>query len=126
MLQLEVGITRELTIVQGDAIVLTNVTVAPYPRGVLCHQTFLAMFLGDDIDNACDGITTIEGTRGSLHNLNLFDVMRINQSEVVLTTIVAIEPMTIDEDQHIGIAQAVHLQVRAHIVLAEIEAGSKA
>ena len=104
MLQLEIGVAREFTIVQGDAIVLTNIAITPYPRGVLCHQTFFAMFLGDDIDDTCDGIATIKGARGSLHNLDLLDVMRINQGEVVLTTIVAIEPMTIDEYQHVGIS----------------------
>ena len=104
---------------------LADVAIAPHPRGVLCHQSLLTMFLGDDIDDTCDGVAAIERTRGSLHNLYLLDVMRVDEGEVVLTTIVAIEPTPVNQNQYVGVAQAVHLQVGAHIVLAEVEAGGE-
>ena len=83
------------------------------------------MLLGDDIDDTSDGIASVERTRGSLHDFYLLDVMRIDKSQIVLASIIAIESMTINQNEHIRIAQTIHLQMGAHIVLAEIERGSE-
>ena len=125
VLQLEVGVARQLAIVQGDAVVLTYIAIRAYTRGVLQHSPFLTMLLRDDIDYARYGIRAIEGARSSLHNLYLLYVMRVDEREVVLATVVAVQPPAVNQYQYIRVAQSVHLQARAHVVLAEVEAGSQ-
>ena len=83
------------------------------------------MFLGDDVDHTSDGIATIEGRGCTLHNLYLLDVVRIYQRQVVLTTIIAMQSSAVYQNQHIRVAQSVHLQMGAHIVLAKFKAGSE-
>ena len=123
VLQLEVGIAGELAVVQGETVMLTDVTIRANTRGVLKHHTLFAMFLGDDVDHTSDGIATIEGRGCTLHNLYLLDVVRINQRQVVLTAIITMQSSAVYQNQHIRVAQSVHLQMGAHIVLTEFKAG---
>ena len=58
VLQLEIGIALHLTKSQSQSVVLTDITIAPYPRAVLCKQSFVVL-LGDHIDDASDGILAI-------------------------------------------------------------------
>ena len=102
---------------------LTDVTIGTNTRGVLKHHTLFAMFLGDDVDHTSDGIATIEGRGCTLHNLYLLDVVRINQRQVVLTAIITMQSSAVYQNQHIRVAQSVHLQMGTHIVLAKFKAG---
>ena len=43
--------------------------------------------------------------------------MGVDEREVVLSPIVAVQSPSVNQDEHIGIAQTVHLQVGTHIVL---------
>ena len=45
--------------------------------------------------------------------------MGIDQPEVVLTSHVAMKPLPVDHHKNIAVAQAVHLHLRAHIILIE-------
>ena len=69
------------------------------------------MLLRDDVDHARDGIRAVEGRRSSLHNLNLLDVVRVDEREVVVAAIVAVQAFAIDQYEDIGVAQAVHLHL---------------
>ena len=79
------------------------------------------MLLRNDIDHTRDGIRAIEGTRSTLHDLNLLDVLGINQRQIVLSAHIAMDALTIDQYQYIVISQTVELHLRTHIVLAEGE-----
>ena len=52
--------------------------------------------------------------------------MRVNQRKVILTTIVTMQTAPVYENQHVRVAQSVHLQVRPHVVLVEVERGREA
>ena len=106
---MEVGITGQLAVIQGETVMLTDVTIGTHTRGVLKHHTVFAMLLGDDVDHTSDGITTIEGTRCPLHNFYLFNVVGINQRQVVLTAIITMQSPAVYQNQHIRVAQSVHL-----------------
>ena len=118
VLQLEVRIASEFPDGKAHTVVLTDITIAPYPRAVLCKQSFV-MLLGNHIDNASDGIRAIERTGGTLHNLDLLDVVRIDEIQVVLTTHVSMNALTVNKDQDIVVTKSVELHLRSHIVLVE-------
>ena len=79
----------------------------------------LSVLTGNDVDDACYGIAAVEGTGGSFHDFNALNVVRVNQCEVVLATVVTMQAPPVYQYQDVGVAQAVHLQVRPHVVLAE-------
>ena len=103
VLQLEVGITGQLAVIQGETVMLTDVTIGTNTRGVLKHHTVFAMLLGNDVDHTSDCITTIEGTRCPLHNFYLFNVVGINQRQVVLTAIITMQSPAVYQNQHIRV-----------------------
>ena len=69
---------------------LTDVAIRPHTRGILKHHALFAMLTGDDVDNAGYRITTIEGTRGTLHDFYLLDVVRVDKTQVVLASIISV------------------------------------
>ena len=102
---------------------LANVAIRAYAAGVLDHQSLLGVLAGDDVDDAGYGIRAVERRRGPLHYLDALDVVRVDEREVVLAAVVAMQAPAVNEYEHVGVAQSVHLQVRPHVVLAEVEAG---
>ena len=100
---------------------LPEVTVGAEAGGILQHQSLLAVFLCDDVDHTGDGIRAVERGGCSLDNLDTFDIVGVDEREVVLAAIVTMEPAAVDEDEYIGVAQAIHLQAGTHVVLAEVE-----
>ena len=77
------------------------------------------MTFGDDVDDTSDGIGTIERRGSSLHNFNLLDVVRVNESEVVLASVVSVNAFAIDEDEDVVVAKSVHLHLTAHVPFVE-------
>lgn len=72
---------------------------------------------GDDVDNAIDGIGTIESTRGTTHNLDALNVLDANgkQIEEGGTESIVVGYATIDHDEDIGL-----LGVDEHIVVGDV------
>ena len=118
MLQVEVGVALHLANRQAKTIVLAHIAIAAHTRGVLHHQSAVAL-LRDDVDDSGYGIRAIERRRGPFHNLNLLDVVRVDESQVVLSAHVAMNALAIDEDEDVGVAQSVHLHLRPHVALVE-------
>ena len=101
---------------------LAKVIMRPISCTVVGIDAHVGVFLGDDIDNTGYGIAAIERTLGTLHYLNLLDVLRVDKSKVVLTAHVAVDALAVDEYQDIVVAQSVQLHLTAHVALAESEA----
>ena len=62
------------------------------------------MLAGDDVDDARNGIGTVECTRRSFYNFYLLDVLRVDETQVVLAAVVAVQTTTVDEDEHVAVA----------------------
>ncbi len=102
---------------------LPYVAVGTGAAGVFRHQALFAVLAGDDVDDARYGIAAVKGAGGSLYDFYAVNVVRVDEAQVVLATVVAVQSPTVNEYEHIGIAQAVHLQMRTHVVLVEVERG---
>ena len=89
--------------------------------GLVFEHHTLIMLASDDIYHACNGITAVESGRSTFYYLDAFDVVRVDESEVILSAYVAMKALAIHKDEDIGIAQSVHLHLRAHVTLFEIE-----
>ena len=129
-LQLEIGLGTELAKPQRHAVMLTQVVVRAIARdivGIHTHYSPLARwrgvegeaFLRDDIDDTGHRVTSIQRTLSTLHNLNLLDVVRVNQTQVVLTAHVTVNALAVNEYQDIRVTQAVQLHLAAHIAFVE-------
>jgi len=103
---------------QSHGVVLSQVAVRAAARLVL-RQPALRGLARDDVDDACDGIASVQCRGGSLHNFYAFDACRVDETEVVLAAVVAVDALAVDEDEDVRVAQAVHLHLRAHVVLVE-------
>ena len=121
MLYLNVGITVQLAIAESDAVMLSHIPIATHTGGVLQQESFMMTVTGDDIDHAGDGIRAVEGRGSTLHHLYLLDVLWVDQRQIILTTVVTMDALTIDKDEDIRVAQAVHLYLRPHITLVEVK-----
>ena len=89
--------------------------------GVLEQETFRVVLLRDDVHHTCDGITSVECRGSSFHNLNLLDVVRVDESEVILPAIVTMDAFAVDENEDVVVAQTVHLHLTAHVTFVEGE-----
>ena len=129
-LQLEIGLRREVAKPQRHAVMLAQVIVRAVSRdivGIYAHYSPLPrwrgvggeFFLRDDIDDAGHRITSVQRTLRALHDLNLLDVVRVNQPQVVLTTHITVDALAVDEYQNIRVAQTVQLHLTAHIAFVE-------
>ena len=101
---------------------LAQIAIAATTRGVF-NQESLVVLLHNDIHHTRYRIRAVEGTRRSLHNLDLLDVLGVDEREVVLTTHITMNALTVDQHKDVVITQSVELHLRAHIVLAESERG---
>ena len=52
--------------------------------------------------------------------------MRVDKREVVLPTYVAMNAFAVDENEDVAIAKAIHLHLRAHVILVERKRGHQA
>ena len=118
-LQLEVGLAVHLANREGEGVVLTQVVVCSVACDVICINSLVGVFLGDDVDDTCHRITSIQRTLCSLDNLNALDVVWVDESEVILSTHVAMYALAINEDENVRITQTSQLHLTAHIALAE-------
>ena len=96
VLQLKVGQRRNLADGEAYAVVLAPVVVAAATRGVLEQEAVAVVLAGDDVDHAGNGIGTIEGRRGAFDNLDALDARRVDEAEVVLPAVVAVQALAID------------------------------
>ena len=120
VLQLEVRVTPQLADGDAQTVMLAQIAVAATTGAVLNEQP-LVVLLGDDVHHASYGIRAVECRRGSLHYLNLLDVLWVYEAQVVLPAHVAVYAFAVNQHQDIGVAQSVQLHLRPHIVLAECE-----
>ena len=121
MLQLEIGVAAQLAEIQSDAVVLAQFAIGTASCGVLEQETFRVVLLRDDVHHTCDGITSVECRGSSFHNLNLLDVVRVDESEVILPAIVTMDAFAVDENEDVVVAQTVHLHLTAHVTFVEGE-----
>ena len=84
------------------------------------------MLLCNDVDHSGNGVTAVERRTCTLHDFDTVNVLRIYQSQVVFTTVVAVNALSVNEYQDVAVAQSVHLNVATHVVLAKIDAARKA
>ena len=99
---------------------LTHIVMCAISGFVLYHQSFV-MLSRYDIYHSGNGVTAIESRRGSLYNLYSFDIVRVDKSEVVLSSHIAMYPFPVDENKDIRISQSVHLHLRTHVSLLEVK-----
>ena len=109
----------ELAYVEGKGIVLAQVIIHAVSRGIVHIDACLDMLLRDDVDDACHRIAAVQGTLRTLDYLDALDVVRVNQSEVVLASHVAVQTFTVHQDEDVGVAQTAQLHLAAHIALVE-------
>ncbi len=74
----------------------------------------LSWLVGDDIDNTCNSIGTIERTGCSVEHFNAFHTRHIDAVEVGIIRYVACESLSVDEDENVFIAQSVETKETAH------------
>ena len=116
MLGLKIGPAAPSSPVESEAVVLTNVTMTAHAGRVFEQQAFLAVLLGDDVDDTGNGIAAVERTRGALHYLDALDVVRVDQPKVVLSAHIAMQTFAVNHDQDITISKTIHLHLGAHVV----------
>ena len=119
MLKLEISVAAQSAKIQGDAVMLAKLAIGTASCGVLEEESFGGVLLRDDVHHTSDGITSVECRRGSLHNFNLLDIVWVNEPKVVLTTIVTMNALTVNEDEDVVVAQTIHLHLTAHVALVE-------
>ena len=102
---------------------LPYVAVGTGAAGVFRHQALFAVLAGDDVDDARNGIAAVKGAGGPLDYFYAVYVVWVYEAQVVLSAVVTVQPPSVYEYEHVGVAQPVHLQVRPHVVLVEVERG---
>ena len=122
---MEVGPAAETPGVEAYAAVLAEVAVGAYAGGIL-QEYALVVFLGDDVDHASDGVAPVERGGGAADNLHALDVVRIDQREVVLPAHIAVDALAIDEHEDVVVAEAIHLHMAAHVIVAKGKRGGEA
>ncbi len=125
MLHLEIGVAVPTAASYADAVMLSDVSVASHPGGILQQQAVVVLF-GYDVDDSGYGVAAVKGRRRTLHYLYLLDVLRIDKLEIVVSANVSVKPLSVHHNQDVGISKAVHRDMASHIVLVEIERRGKA
>ena len=74
---------------------LAQVVMRSIARAVVHIDSCLSMFLGDDVDDAGHRVATVQRTLGTLHNLYLLDVVRVNETKVVLAAHIAMNALAV-------------------------------
>ena len=75
------------------------------------------MSLRDDVDDTRHCVAPVECALRPLYDLYAFNIVRVDNTQVVFATYVAVDAFAIDENKNIGIAQAAQLHLAAHITL---------
>ena len=118
-LQLEVRLAVEFAQGECHRVMLAQVVMRAVARAVVHIEPRLGMLLRDDVDDTGHCVTTVQRTLRTLHNLNLLDVLRVDESKVVLTAHVAVDALAVHQYQDIAVAQSVQLHLTAHVALVE-------
>ena len=124
VLKLKVGPAAELTEAEAHAIVLADISIGSEARGVLDEHPFVVL-LCDDVDHAGHRIAPVKRRRGAADDLHPLDVVRIDERELILPADIAVNTFPVDQDQDVVIAQAIHLDMAAHVILSEGEGGGQ-
>ena len=90
---------------------LAKIIVRPVASAVVGIDSFLSMFLGNNIYNTSHRIAAIECTLCSLYYFYFLNVVRINQSKVVLATHITMNAFAVDKYQNIAVTQTVELHL---------------
>ena len=98
---------------------LAKIIVRSVASAVVSINSFLSMFLSNNIDDTRHRIAAIERTLCSLYYFYLLNVVRINQSKVVLATHITMNAFAVDKYQDITIAKTIKLHLRTHIALSK-------
>ena len=83
------------------------------------------MLFSDNVYDTSHSIASIQGTLRALYNLYAFYIVRVNESQVVLTTHIAVNTLSVDKDKNVVITEAVQLHLSTHIALSEGKGCSK-
>ena len=124
VLKLKVGPAAESADVEAHAGVLADISIRPEARSVFDEHPFIVL-LGDDVDHAGHCIAPVERGRGAADDLHPLDVVRIDERKLILPADIAVNTFSVDQDQDVVIAQAIHLDMAAHVILSEGEGGSQ-
>ena len=124
MLELEVGKAPPFSAGQSDGVVLAQVVIRTVSGGVFNQDALIVLF-GDDVHNSSHGVASVECRRGALHNLNPLNVLRVDERQVVFSSHVAVNPLSVNENEDVVVAQPVELHLRAHVALVEGERGGE-
>ena len=79
------------------------------------------MFFRYDVYHSGHGVGSVECRLCSLHDFDALDVVRVNQSEVVLASVVTVYSLSVDENQNVVVSQSVELCLASHVALVERE-----
>ena len=111
MLQLEISIAAHLPHIESETIMLTHITITADTRGILQKQSLLIVFLGNDIHHTGNSIAAIKGRRSTFHNFYFLNIVRVNQTQVILSAHISMNTLSVDENQNIVVAQTIHLHL---------------
>ena len=64
-------------------------------RAVVHIDALLSVLLGNNVDNTSHRVRAVQRTLRTLHDFYLFDVLRINESQVVLTSHIAVNALAV-------------------------------
>ena len=119
---MQVGVALHGAEGNADGVVLAQVAIAA-AAGLVLQRDAALRLAGDDVDDTGDGVGAIQGRGRSLDDLDAVDAGRVDDAQVVLSAIVAVQPLAVHQNEHIRVAQSVHLQLRPHVVLIEGKRG---
>ena len=88
---------------------------------ILDDKRHVAVFAPDDVDDAGDGIRSVERRRSPFDDFDALDIGRVDRSQIVLTARIAVQTLAVDQNQNIAVSQPVHRQTGPHIALRNIE-----
>ena len=103
----------------GEDIQCDSFCQLPFPRNtsVAGHtDKVLGGLVGDDVDDTCNGITSVKRRSRSIQHLNALHASHIDAVQIDIVGNVACQLLTIDEDENVLVAQSVQTQERTHRV----------
>ncbi len=103
-------------ILLGRVLVVALVHLSPAHTSLNVDR--LSGLLGDEVDDGTRGTTSVEGTAGTLHNLDAVDGMEVETLVVEVTSHVARQSLAVLQEEHVAGIQALHgnLVAEAHLL----------
>ena len=65
---------------------------------------FIPVLFRDNIDNTGDSVRAIQGRGGTFYDLDTFDIGGVDNTQVVLSAGISVDPFAIDKDQDVIVA----------------------